>query len=222
MPKKSSVSPNNGNYTIIQNMGKLKQTLLTLVIGATLVGCATPHYKALIKVQPGMTQTEIMKLFGQPKFRRFDAEGEEWEYQKSSVFGNRKYLIIEFKDGKVIALDSFDSFPARSTDPAGYHTCSAFSTKEAPRDDEFQQLYEKVKSSVFKESTLERSIFYQSFTCKQCIKLMSLYTFDDDKLKILKVLVGHISDKGNYNDIVDSLDFISSKEKARSILGMTD
>lgn len=47
---------------------------------------------------------------------------------------------------------------------------------------------------------------------------MSLYTFDNDKLKMLQVLKDHIADTTNYDNIVNSLDFISSKNKAKEIL----
>lgn len=49
---------------------------------------------------------------------------------------------------------------------------------------------------------------------------MSLYTFDNDKLKMLQVLKDHIADTTNYDNIVNSLDFISSKNKAKEILGI--
>ena len=47
---------------------------------------------------------------------------------------------------------------------------------------------------------------------------MSLYTFDNDKLKMLQVLKDYIADTTNYDNIVNSLDFISSKNKAKEIL----
>ena len=49
---------------------------------------------------------------------------------------------------------------------------------------------------------------------------MLLYTLDNDKLKILQVLNDHIADRTNYENIVNSLDFISSKNKAKVILGI--
>lgn len=38
---------------------------------------------------------------------------------------------------------------------------------------------------------------------------------------MLQALKVHIVDTTNYDDIVNSLDFISSKEKAKEILGMS-
>ena len=57
-------------------------------------------------------------------------------------------------------------------------------------------------------------------SCKQCVRMMSIYRFDDDKLEVLKILAPNISDRENYDEIINALDFISSEEKARSILGI--
>ena len=38
---------------------------------------------------------------------------------------------------------------------------------------------------------------------------MSIYTFDDDKLKVLQILATRIADKENYEKIINSLAFLS-------------
>jgi hypothetical protein len=47
---------------------------------------------------------------------------------------------------------------------------------------------------------------------------MSIYTFDDDKLEVLEIVAPHIVDSENYEDIIKSLSFLSSEEKANKIL----
>ena len=49
---------------------------------------------------------------------------------------------------------------------------------------------------------------------------MSIYTFDDDKLKVLQILATRIADKENYDEIINSLDFLSSEDKAKEMLGI--
>ena len=56
------------------------------------------------------------------------------------------------------------------------------------------------------------------FTCKQCVRLMSIYTFDDDKLEVLNIVAPQIIDFENQEEIIKSLSFISSEEKAEKIL----
>lgn len=204
-------------------MRKLKQILFILTISATLSSCSVTlgrgSHNALMEVNKGMTKEEVNKLFGQPDFRRFDSDLEQWEYQRGRIGSFTKYLIIEFENDTVRSMDSFNEISKGTavgnmdTKKVSLHVTSSID------DDEFDEIYHKVKDSVFKESTLDRSIRFQKFSCAQCIRLMSLYTFDDDKLKMLKVLKGHIADTQNYNDIIDSLDFISSRDKAREILG---
>lgn len=67
---------------------------------------------------------------------------------------------------------------------------------------------------------LEAGIGNRGLSCKQCVRMMSIYRFDDDKLEVLKILAPNISDRENYDEIINALDFISSEEKARSILGI--
>ena len=80
---------------------------------------------------------------------------------------------------------------------------------------DFLSLYNKVKSKPFKDGIGNRGL-----SCKQCVRMMSIYRFDDDKLEVLKILAPNISDRENYDEIINALDFISSEEKARSILGI--
>ena len=47
---------------------------------------------------------------------------------------------------------------------------------------------------------------------------MSIYTFDDDKLKVLQILATRIADKENYDKIINSLDFYPVKTKPKKCL----
>lgn len=88
---------------------------------------------------------------------------------------------------------------------------------------DFLSLYNKVKSKPFKDDQLdllEAGIGNRGLSCKQCVRMMSIYRFDDDKLEVLKILAPNISDRENYDEIINALDFISSEEKARSIMGI--
>ena len=194
-------------------MRKFKQLLL-LVISIALVSCHTTgsiKQKAW-KVQQGMTTEEIGQLLGKPDFRRFDGSLEQWEYQSGGIATSCKFLIIEFRNGKVTSMDSYNEIAKETS--AGDLNSSKISlhTVGSIDDNEFEK--------IFKDSTLEKAIINKKLSCAQCLKLMSLYTFDNDKLKMLQVLKDHIADTTNYDNIVNSLDFISSKNKAKEILGI--
>lgn len=60
----------------------------------------------LMKIQQGMTQSEVKKILGEPAFRRFDSVLEEWEYRRVAV-GGWSVAVIRFAKGEVIGLESF-------------------------------------------------------------------------------------------------------------------
>jgi len=203
-------------------MRRLQQILFTLAISMMLGSCVTlgeTTSDKAFKIQRGMTKEEAGQILGKPDFRRFDGDLEQWEYQNGGGI-YRQYLIVEFKDDVVKSMDSYNEISrGSSVGNLNSHKVS-LSVVGSVEDNEFDEVYNEVKNSVFKESTLERSIRDKKFSCAQCLQFI-LYTFDDDKLKMLKVLKGHIADTINYDDIVNSLDFISSKDKAREILGIS-
>ena len=93
----------------------------------------------------------------------------------------------------------------------------------AMNEKDFQFLYKIIKKKSFDDDRMEIlsvGVLDNYFTCQQCIRLMSLYKFDDEKLKILRIMAGHIVDLENYQDILRKLDFDSNKQKALDIIGI--
>ena len=93
----------------------------------------------------------------------------------------------------------------------------------AMSENDFQFLYKIIKKKTFDKDRLELlqvGVLDNYFTCHQCARLMSLYKFDDGKLKILRLMAGHLVDLKNHNDILKQLDFDSNRRKALDILGL--
>ena len=93
----------------------------------------------------------------------------------------------------------------------------------AMNEKDFQFLYKIIKKKSFDDDRMEIlsvGVLDNYFTCQQCARLMSLYKFDDDKLKILRIMSGHIVDLENHHDILMRIDFDSNKLKALDILGI--
>ena len=93
----------------------------------------------------------------------------------------------------------------------------------AMNEKDFQFLYKIIKKKSFDDARMEilsGGVLDNYFTCHQCVHLMSLYKFDDDKLQILRIMSGHIVDLENHHDILMRLDFESNKLKALDILGI--
>ena len=89
-------------------------------------------------------------------------------------------------------------------------------------DRDFQYLYKTIKKKHFEKDQLEIlsiGVLDNYFSCRQCAKIMSLYSFDKDKLKVLDIMAGHIVDMENVNTILKSFKFDSNRRKAADILG---
>ena len=195
--------------------------------------------RAIMKVEKGMIKKDVVSLLGEPDFRRFNEQMEEWEYKKMNpLTSETTIIIVDFIDERVSNMNTFSGdnnpnppvavYPPHDTNygKPSYppHPDDHGKPSRAINEEEFQQLYNKVKQKLFKDDQLElleMGVTNKYFTCKQCLRLMSIYTFDDDKLEVLEIVASRIVDTENYKDIVKSLSFISSGEKAEKILRRT-
>lgn len=216
-------------------MRTIKQTFALLALVICVSSCASIlgiNKSVIMSVQKGMTQQEVSSILGKPDYRRFDRELEEWEYLKN-IADNPGWttIVVSFIDGRVVSMDSFQQSVAPppvavypSIEVGGEITSRPnVHVGRVMNEQDFQAFYNKVKSKTFKDDQLEllqNGLGNKRLSCKQCIRMMSIYTFDDDKLEVLKIVAPNIVDRENYDEIINALDFISSEEKARRILGI--
>ena len=69
------------------------------------------------------------------------------------------------------------------------------------QDEKFAIITDKVKDASFKDCKLaliEVGCIDNYFVCRQVLSLLKLFTFDDDKLEVLKTMSPYILDKENY------------------------
>ncbi|MDR1518307.1 MAG: DUF4476 domain-containing protein [Dysgonamonadaceae bacterium] len=209
------------NYAIA-----LRQIIvLLLLVGA---GSCSSLYKgrsALMRVEKGMSKDEVGKLLGTPDYRRFNDELEEWEYRRM-ITGGDAVVIVYFSGGRVAGMDSFeDNAPCimeLQTPPMPPRPQTPIYTRGMP-EPEFANLLAKIKNEAFKDNQfalLKLAAEKKSFACNQCVGLMSIFPFDDDKLNVVRILAPQLADKENYGAIINALSFLSSEEKARRILGV--
>ena len=89
---------------------------------------------------------------------------------------------------------------------------------------DFKMMCEVVDDATFHEKKIgiiKVVCFSSYFNSKQCAKLLSMISFDDAKLKALKVLAPRLiidTDVTEVTDIVKQFSFSSNKEKALEIL----
>lgn len=219
----------------MRTTGKL---LLVLLLASALSSCSTlwSSSSALMKIEKGMSKNEVFSLLGEPNDRRFIEEYEQWGYEKTNIAtGNNTNIIVDFINGKVAKMDSFRPFDISYlpqptvTVTTGTTTISSTQTPNVSShaatahsmdNEAFQSLYKEFNETPFKDDQLK--MLYTDtadryFTCSQCIQLMGIYTFDDDKLNVLTIVAPRIVDRKNYENIINSLDFISSQDKAKDI-----
>ena len=85
----------------------------------------------------------------------------------------------------------------------------------------FDFLYGKVKDANFDDdryTLLEVATLGCWYTCDQCARMMTFFSFDDDKLKALQIMGKHVVDPQNAVIITDKLSFSDSKDKALRML----
>lgn len=85
---------------------------------------------------------------------------------------------------------------------------------------DFENLLHEIKTATFKDekNRLIRVAAHSGyFTCEQCSRLMSIFTFDSDKMFVCNMIVPKILDPQNSYKVIRSLSFISSKEKAEKL-----
>lgn len=87
-------------------------------------------------------------------------------------------------------------------------------------DGEINVLYERVKDafSFDQLKILQTGMNGRNITCKQCVKLLSICDFDNERIKFLQVMAPHIYDCHNRQLIIDTMSFASGKDEARQLI----
>lgn len=80
----------------------------------------------------------------------------------------------------------------------------------------FKTFLNNVKKEPFKDdriSMINTALVSSDFTSGQCLQLVKLFNFDDDKVEIMKMMYPRIVDKEAFFTVISSLTFSSSKDK---------
>ncbi len=92
---------------------------------------------------------------------------------------------------------------------------------KAMRGADFKKFYKYVKETSFDKNRLqliEIASFGSYFSSEQCYKLLSLFSFDDNKLAAIKIMEPRMIDSRYYEKILKLFSFSSNREKATAIL----
>lgn len=184
--------------------------------------------KRFDEIRLGMTQSEVRSLVGKPRFKRMNYSVEQWEYRSTNLMGTITYVTtVDFADGRVVACNTYEK-PDTSTDympqypvPMPYNRGPMF--RRAMDEADFDVFYRYVRNETFDDNKLKLvtvGCLNGGFTCRQCARMMDVFSFDDKKLQVVKIMGPRLVDRMNSMLIVSKLAFESSKQEAARILGI--
>lgn len=207
-------------------MGRFyKHIWMTLLVILLSAFCTNVEAKDKV-VERGMDKTEVRDILGKPKATSFDQYGETWTYWIIPWVGeNDKIITVNFDlNDKVISYsERFKDDPSNidtPPTPTPHASLKPYMLYELG-DQEFDFLLSKVRSASFendKYTLLEVASLGCCYSCNQCARMMELFNFNDDKLKVLKIMAPHIVDAQNAYIIYKTFTFDSDKEKAAQIM----
>ena len=187
--------------------------LILLVVMSSCAGLILNFKNSqLMSIQKGMTQQEVKAILGKPNYRRFDGAMEEWEYRGYLSKAGHSVICVNFIDNRVVGLDSFRVGASDIAPACDYR---------AMRNDEFARFLNDVKSKTFdsdRTDFIEKATRSTGFTSEQCCRLIKLYSFDDDRTKVLKILYPSVVDKDNFSAAIDGLDFLSNQDTVKNFV----
>ena len=139
--------------------------------------------------------------------------------------GEKLYKDLVYFDGRGVTeiwVDGRDNMrPERPGRPEQGEHRPGYGYNREMNDQLFQTFYKEMKNEPFKDDRmklLNAALAGSDFTSAQCLQLTKLYTFDDDRMEIMKIMYPRIVDKEAFFTVINTLTFSSSKEKMKDFI----
>lgn len=139
--------------------------------------------------------------------------------------GEKLYKDLVYFDGRGVTeiwVDGRDNMrPERPGRPDQGEHRPGYGYNRVMNDQLFQTFYQEMKNEPFKDDRmklLNAALAGSDFTSAQCLQLTKLYTFDDDRMEIMKIMYPRIVDKEAFFTVINTLTFSSSKEKMKDFM----
>ena len=139
--------------------------------------------------------------------------------------GKKLYKDFVYFDGRGVTeiwVDGRDNMrPERPGRPEQGEHRPGYGYNRVMNDQLFQTFYKEMKNEPFKDDRmklLNAALAGSDFTSAQCLQLTKLYTFDDDRMEIMKIMYPRIVDKEAFFTVINTLTFSSSKEKMKDFI----
>ena len=139
--------------------------------------------------------------------------------------GEKLYKDLVYFDGRGVTeiwVGGRDNMrPERPGRPEQGEHRPGYGYNRVMNDQLFQTFYKEMKNEPFKDDRmklLNAALAGSDFTSAQCLQLTKLYTFDDDRMEIMKIMYPRIVDKEAFFTVINTLTFGSSKEKMKDFI----
>ena len=139
--------------------------------------------------------------------------------------GEKLYKDLVYFDGRGVTeiwVDGRDNMrPERPSRPEQGEHRPGYGYNRVMNDQLFQTFYKEMKNEPFKDDRmklLNAALAGSDFTSAQCLQLTKLYTFDDDRMEIMKIMYPRIVDKEAFFTVINTLTFGSSKENMKDFI----
>ena len=139
--------------------------------------------------------------------------------------GEKLYKDLVYFDGRGVTeiwVDGRDNMrPEGPGRPEQGEHRPGYGYNRVMNDQLFQTFYKEMKNEPFKDDRmklLNAALAGSDFTSAQCLQLTKLYTFDDDRMEIMKIMYPRIVDKEAFFTVINTLTFGSSKEKMKDFI----
>ena len=139
--------------------------------------------------------------------------------------GEKLYKDLVYFDGRGVTeiwVDGRDNMrPERPGRPEQGEHRPGYGYNRVMNDQLFQTFYKEMKNEPFKDDRmklLNAALAGSDFTSAHCLQLTKLYTFDDDRMEIMKIMYPRIVDKEAFFTVINTLTFSSSKEKMKDFI----
>ena len=139
------------------------------------------------------------------------------------LYNDRVYFNgNEVKD--IIVEERGDIRPGRPGRPGngqGGHRPDYNRYDRVMNDQLFKKFFDSVKNEPFEKDRMgliTTALANSDFTSEQCLQLVKFYTFDNERLKIMKMMYPNIVDKEAFFTVIGTLTFSSNKTKMNDFI----
>ena len=216
----------------------MKKLLFTLSLVGVMTLTACGLQRGINDLSLGMSKAEVTSILGKPDLRNLNASEEVWQYFVSPHIGTTDTYTISFKNERLSSLNSVrkkespQSVPVIIPEPdvkiypqSRIPERSRYEQRaQEEAEQEFKEFLSRIKSQTFTKymiAYVRDAARYQRFSSLQVKRILQLFSWDSERLDVLKILAPAMTDGYKVHEIIDTFDFESKKDEARRILGIT-